>query len=81
MSDDAFVAFAQQLDLNMDQFNNCVSSNQFLDEVQADYKDGTGFGITGTPTFFINGKPMVGAQPYENFAQAIDNAIAEAQTS
>ena len=44
--------------------------------VSADANEGQQLGVTGTPSFLINGKPLVGAQPYEAFVEAIEAAIA-----
>jgi protein-disulfide isomerase len=42
-------------------------------------KDGGSIGVTGTPAFIINGKSVVGAQPFEAFQKAIDAALAKAK--
>ena len=44
-------------------------------EVEKDFQDGTSYGINGTPTFFINGIVVVGAQPYEVFEQIIEQEL------
>jgi hypothetical protein len=38
-------------------------------------KDGSMAGVTGTPAFFVNGRMVVGAQPFENFAKVIDDEL------
>jgi protein-disulfide isomerase len=48
------------------------------EEVQADSKLGTSVGAAGTPTFFINGRQIVGAQPFEKFKAIIDDEIKKA---
>ncbi|MCK4993119.1 MAG: DsbA family protein, partial [Bacteroidales bacterium] len=45
--------------------------------VENDFQDGKRYGITGTPTFFINGIKVVGAQPYEVFEQMIEQELEE----
>lgn len=50
----------------------CLDSGKYTAEVQADMMDGQSAGIQGTPSFLINGKLIVGAQPFEAFAQMID---------
>jgi protein-disulfide isomerase len=55
---------------------SCLSRDQFAAEVQAGVREGQRLGITGTPTFYINGYPIVGAQPYATFEYAI--SLAEA---
>jgi protein-disulfide isomerase len=79
---DAFIAFAEELELDVDAFTTCLDDETYRDEVFADYTDGQNLGVTGTPTFYINGRPIVGAQPYTVFASAINaelNALAGEQ--
>jgi protein-disulfide isomerase len=47
--------------------------------VQADFQEGQGLGINGTPTFFVNDQVLVGLQPLEVFEQAIEDALREAE--
>lgn len=51
---------------------SCLDSGEMTAEVQADYVAGKSYGISGTPTFFINGKKLVGAWPYEVFEKVIE---------
>ena len=66
-------------DLRLDTaaFNQCVDSGRHKDEVAKDYADGEGIGIRGTPTFFINGRFIGGAQPYPVFKKMIDEELAK----
>ncbi len=75
---------AQGLGLNVDQFNQCLSSRKFKGEVEKDMADAAAAGVTGTPSFFvgkstadgkITGKIIVGAQPYSAFQAAIEEAL------
>jgi protein-disulfide isomerase len=68
-------------DLRLDTaaFNQCVDSARYKDEVAKDYADGEGVGIRGTPTFFINGRFIGGAQPYPVFKKVIDEELAKAK--
>ncbi|MEK7595628.1 MAG: DsbA family protein [Patescibacteria group bacterium] len=70
-----FGEYAQSLGMNVGSFNNCVSSEKYKDEVQKDSNDGSASGVSGTPTLFINGKTIVGAQPYETIKAAIEEAL------
>ncbi len=63
------------LGFGKNKFNQCLNSNSTLSVVQGDQKDGQAAGVSGTPTFFINGKILVGAQPFSAFQQAIDEAL------
>ena len=70
--------FATELGLNLDEFNTCLSSGTYADEVQADYDWAANLGIQSTPTFFINGIPLIGAQPFASFQAVIDQELAGA---
>ncbi len=74
-SKDNLVAFAKQLGLDMGQFEPCLRDDKTLARVQADTQEGQKFGVSGTPTFFINGRPLVGAQPIEAFQKMIEQAL------
>jgi protein-disulfide isomerase len=68
-------AMAESIGLDMDQFKNCLKSGKYFDQVKQDGLDGQAAGINGTPSFFINGELLLGAQPYETFQQAIEAAL------
>jgi protein-disulfide isomerase len=53
-----------------------IDSGRYSQEVQADYQYASQLGVRSTPTFFINGLPVVGAQPYDVFKQVIDQELA-----
>ena len=57
-------------------FEVCISSGAYKAAVQKDIDEGLGLGITGTPAFFINGRPLGGAQPLEAFTRIIDDELA-----
>lgn len=73
---DAYQQYAQQLGINMDQFNACLKDGKYKDEIQADFEFAAQLGVRSTPTFFINGIALVGAQPFEVFQQVIDKELA-----
>jgi protein-disulfide isomerase len=68
-------AYASSLGLDTAKFNACLDSGKYKAEVDKDTADGKSYGVTGTPTFFINGKKFVGAQPYAKFQAEIDAAL------
>lgn len=74
---DKLTAIAGQLGMNTDQFQSCLSANKYSDKVNSDMADGQKAGVTGTPTIFIDGTPIVGAQPYDAFKQLIDQELAK----
>ncbi|HSN75143.1 MAG TPA: thioredoxin domain-containing protein [Anaerolineae bacterium] len=66
-----FAGYASEIGVDAAAFDECLTSDRFAEAVQADLVEGLNFGVQGTPTFFIDGQPFVGAQPIENFRQAI----------
>lgn len=73
---DRLVAMAEALGLNSGDFRDCLDSGKYRDQVNQDYLDGREAGVTGTPSFLINGKLLVGAQPFSVFQQEIEAALA-----
>jgi protein-disulfide isomerase len=71
-----FKGYAAELGLDQATFDECLDGDRYAAAVQADLQEGAGFGVSGTPTFFINGQPLVGAQPYEVFVQVIEGLLA-----
>lgn len=69
--------YAADLGLNAEQFNKCLDSGKYASEVQKDFTDGQEAGVSGTPAFFINGKALVGAQPFEAFQQIIEQELSK----
>lgn len=67
---------AGQLGMDTTKFSTCLSANADNNKVTQDFNDGQAAGVSGTPTFFINGTMLVGAQPYSAFQTAIDQALA-----
>ena len=67
--------YAQDLGLNMGKFKSALDQGKFQAKVKADQDAGRAAGANGTPTFFINGKKLVGAQPQPAFEAKIDEAL------
>lgn len=76
-SDDKLSGFARELGLDMKRFESDYRSEENAAIVAEDFRGGQGQGISGTPTFVINGQILVGAQPVEVFEQAIEGALRE----
>ncbi|MDP2718191.1 MAG: DsbA family protein, partial [Candidatus Micrarchaeota archaeon] len=73
---DDLKAWARQIGLDGPSFEACLDSGRFADVVDASYDAVLDAGISGTPSFYINGQLLVGAQPYSAFRDAIDAALA-----
>jgi protein-disulfide isomerase len=69
---------ARQLGLDMGRFHAAIQGNKHASHIQADMAAGNAVGAQGTPTFFINGKKLVGAQPIDEFKRLIDAELAAA---
>jgi protein-disulfide isomerase len=76
LGSEAYQAYASRLGLDASAFSECLESGRFGGEVQADYDFAAELGVRSTPTFFINGIAVVGAQPFEVFQQVIDKELA-----
>ena len=68
--------YAEQVGLDMDRFRADMDSNAYDEMIDADLATATRFGIRGTPNFLINGRNVVGAQPFEAFASVVREEIA-----
>jgi len=71
-------SYAASLGLDTAAFDDCLTSGKYAQEVAKDLQDGTNAGVQGTPSFFVNGMPIRGAQPYAAFQVAIEAALAKA---
>src|SRR6188768_3629184 len=60
---DTVRGYAKQLGLDEGQFNQCINNQSNVAPISADLQAGNALGVTGTPTFFINNKKLVGSQP------------------
>ncbi len=70
-------AIAGEVGLDATKFDECVSKRQFKADVEKDMADGSEAGVNGTPAFFINGRMLSGAQPYEKIKEVIDEELAK----
>ena len=76
LGSDLYVQYAQELGLDMTAFESCLTEHKFQDAIQADMDFALNLGATSTPTFFVNGLAVVGAQPLSIFQQIIDKELA-----
>lgn len=69
------IGFGKELGLDPTRFDKCVNSDETLSRVQADTEEAKKLGVGSTPTFFVNGKPLVGLKSPDEFRQAIQAAL------
>jgi protein-disulfide isomerase len=78
-SDENLTELAREAGLDTQRFENDYRSGRYESSVRADFQKGLNAGVNGTPTFFINGKMLVGLQPVGVFENAIEDARREAE--
>src|SRR5687767_11055454 len=69
--------YAQELGLNMNKFKAALDGGKFKAQIDKDKAEAARVGAQGTPTFFINGHKLVGAQPPDAFKKLIDEELAK----
>ena len=70
-------ATAKKLGLDSAKFDACFDKNQYSPAIENDLEEGHRLNVNGTPTFFIDGRELVGAQPTESFTSIIDEEMAK----
>jgi protein-disulfide isomerase len=75
MSPEKYVEYAAQLGLDVDRFKRDMASADVRRKVDADAAEAASLGVTGTPAFFINGKFLSGARPFDSFKKVIDEEL------
>jgi protein-disulfide isomerase len=71
--EESYLAYAQSISLDIDSFEDCLSEGRYLDIVNQDITILTRINAPlSTPTFFVNGQYLAGAQPYSEFARLIE---------
>jgi len=73
-----FADYAAEIGLDSESLKTCLDNHEFEDAVQADIQEAVQLGFNGTPAFLINGQPLVGAQSFEIFEQAVESLLATA---
>lgn len=70
-----FKKYSSMVGLDEEQFNLCIDSNKFAEEISNDIQDGWEAGVEGTPTLFINGIKIAGAREYNVFKEIIESEL------
>lgn len=76
LNDDLYAQLASEIGLDVAVFEACMTSHKHQDAIKADMQFAINMGVQSTPTFFINGLAIVGAQPLSVFQQVIDDELA-----
>lgn len=75
LTEDSFAEFAEELDLDMEEYNTCYSEQKYKEKILVDYNLGIESGVGGTPTNFVNGEILPGAVPYEDMKRIIEDLL------
>ncbi|MEB2283899.1 MAG: hypothetical protein B6D46_08545 [Polyangiaceae bacterium UTPRO1] len=78
LGDDNLKAYAKDLGLDPVKFDECYAKKPYAADIDRDLADGVMAGVNGTPAFFINGRALSGAQPFEKFKEIIDDELTSA---
>lgn len=76
MGEAAFKGYAAELGLDTADFNDCLDSRKYEEFVKDDMNYAASIGVQSTPTFYVNGQPVIGAQPFAVFDQIIQAELA-----
>jgi len=79
LSDAFYEETATKLGLKLDQFKKDMASKEVEDLIKADEAMADKFGVDGTPSFFLNGVQLQGAQPLPEFKRVVDRLLASAK--
>jgi protein-disulfide isomerase len=71
--------YAERVGMDRETFARCLDGGRFQADVEKDVGEGRAIGVTGTPTFFINGRRLVGAHPVETFREVVREALESAR--
>jgi protein-disulfide isomerase len=74
---ETFERYAQELALDVAKFKRDVADAAVKQRIDADMREAEKLGVAGTPAFFINGRYLSGAQPYESFQKIVDEELAK----
>ncbi len=79
-SEPRLLAFADTLNLDSNEFRSCLRGGQSRGVVQEDVDLASQMGVKATPTLFINGEKVEGAQLFEGYREVIERELAQAQS-
>ncbi len=77
LSEETYLRYANEMGLDIEKYKSDFSSSSVRKVIDADLAKARELGVSGTPSFFINGRFLSGAQPYGSFARVIDEELAK----
>ena len=77
MSEAKYVEYAAEIGLDVEKFKKDLKSPAVQKRIKVDTAQATKLGVTGTPAFFVNGRFLSGAQPFDSFKRLIDEMLAK----
>ncbi|MBU0531060.1 MAG: thioredoxin domain-containing protein [Candidatus Uhrbacteria bacterium] len=77
LGDNLYEQIAQDIGMNVNDFNDCLDDNNYETEIKAEMAAGAAAGVSGTPGTFVNGELVKGAVPYDSFKSIVEQALAE----
>jgi protein-disulfide isomerase len=75
MDDADLKSRAAGLKLDPAAFSSCLASDRFDSTIRAAFDEGTRAGVNSTPSYFVNGRMMTGALPFEEFREVVDSEL------
>jgi len=75
LDEDKLKEYAKSVGLDPAKFEQCLKDKPFKAAIDKDVADGEKVGVNGTPAFFINGRMLSGAQPFDKFKEVIDEEL------
>jgi protein-disulfide isomerase len=75
LGEDKLKEYAKDVGLDSGKFDQCLAEKPFKAKIDEDVADGSKVGVNGTPAFFINGRMLSGAQPFEKFKEVIEEEL------
>ena len=77
LSEETYLRYANEIGLDIEKYKSDFSSSSVRKTIDADLAKARELGVSGTPSFFLNGRFLSGAQPYGAFARVIDEELAK----
>ncbi|MEO0812020.1 MAG: DsbA family protein, partial [Myxococcota bacterium] len=81
LEDEDLESYASGLNLNIKRWRSCVKEGRHKERINAEQRYAMTLGARGTPTFFINGRVLTGAQPFSAFETLINEELEKAKNS